>query len=188
MEQLFRDLERLWEIEALLADHEAACQNLEEDVEYEKGELNYAKIQLLSLDSPDFFLRLMPARLEKKKELAQAEVRTHTTALEKAKRELENKRISLAQLQEEYRALLPRREEYEAGKGSFPRNWNSTWSALRVSGLQIEFSSAWRKPEAICVEMPNVEMSNIVTPRRGVICGATENWNFCPKPPRMRRS
>lgn len=120
MEKLFSDLERLLEIESLMPDLENTRRELEEEVAYEKSELNYAKVQLLSLDSPDFFLRLMPARLEKKKELAQAEVRAHTSALENVKRELENKRISLAQLQEEYQTLLPRREEYEAGKGSFP--------------------------------------------------------------------
>lgn len=120
MENLFQDLERLWEIEMLLSEHETACQDLEEDVAYEEDELRYAKVQLISLDSPDFFLRLMPAKLEKKKELAQAEVCAHTTALEKARRELENKRITLAQLKEEYQSLLPRRAEYEAGKGTFP--------------------------------------------------------------------
>lgn len=120
MEKLFRDLERLAELEMLLADHENACQELRKDVEYEKGELKYAKVQLLSLDSPDFFLRLMPARLEKKREIAQAEVRTHTAALEKAKRELDEKQYSLAQMKEEYQALLPRREEYAAGKGTYP--------------------------------------------------------------------
>ena len=120
MEKLFQDLERLAELEMLLADQENACQELQEDVSYETDELRYAKIQLLSLDSPDFFLRLMPARLEKKRELAQAEVRAHTAALEKAKRELEAKRYHLEALKEEYQRLLPRREEYAAGKGTFP--------------------------------------------------------------------
>ena len=120
MDKLFHDLERLLETEMLLADHENTCQELQDAVEYEKGELKYAKVQLLSLESPDFFLRLMPARLEKKREHAQAEVRSHTAALENAKRELENKHISLAMLKEEYQLLLPRREEYAAGKGTFP--------------------------------------------------------------------
>lgn len=120
MQKLFVDLERLLEIEALQIDLENACRDLAEDVDYEKDELRYAKVQLLSLDSPNFFQKLMPAKLEKKRELAQAEVRTHTAALEKAKRELENKRLTLEQLKEEYQALLPRRQEYEAGKGTFP--------------------------------------------------------------------
>lgn len=120
MEKLFSDLERLFEIEMLLDTHENVRQDLSEEVEFEKGELHYAKTQLLSLESPDFFLRLMRTRLKKKKEIAQAEVRSHTTALENAKRELQNKRIIIAQLQEEYQSLLPRRTEYEAGKDSFP--------------------------------------------------------------------
>ena len=120
MEKLFSDLERLLEIEMLLTDHENTCRDLVEDAAYEEGELKYAKVQLMSLDSPDFFLRLMPAKLEKKKELAQAEVRSHTTALEKVKWDLENMRSTIAQLKEEYQFLLPRRTEYEAGKGSFP--------------------------------------------------------------------
>ena len=120
MQKLFQDLERLWEIETLLADLETSGRELKENADYEQDELRYAKIQLLSLESPDFFLRLMPAKLEKKKELAQSEVRSHTAALEKAKRELENNRITIAQLKEEYQALLPRRDAYEAGKGSFP--------------------------------------------------------------------
>lgn len=120
MEKLFQDLERLLEIEALMADCEVSCRELEEEIEYEKDELNYAKVQLLSLDSPDFFLRLMPARLEKKRELAREVVRDHTTALEKAKREMEEKQYSFGALKAEYTALLPRREEYAAGKGTFP--------------------------------------------------------------------
>lgn len=120
MEKLFSDVERLFEIEMLLADHENTCRDLVEDAAYEESELKYAKVQLLSLESPDFFLRLMPAKLEKKKEAAQAEVRSHTAALEKVKRGLENRRITIAQLEEEYQFLLPRRAEYEAGKGSFP--------------------------------------------------------------------
>jgi hypothetical protein len=55
----------------LLTDHENTCRDLVEDAAYEEDELKYAKVQLMSLDSPDFFLRLMPAKLEKKKELAQ---------------------------------------------------------------------------------------------------------------------
>lgn len=120
MEKLFSDLERLLEIESLRSDLENSCRDLAEETAYEEDELRYAKIQLLSLESPDFFLRLMPARLEKKKELALAEVRKHTSALEKAKRDLENKRITLSQLDEEYQALFPRRAEYEAGRGTFP--------------------------------------------------------------------
>lgn len=120
MQKLFADLERLLEIEAIQTDLENACRDLAEDVDYEKDELRYAKVQLLSLDSPNFFQRLMPAKLEKQRELAQAEVRTHTAELEKAKRELENRRITLEQLTEEYQMLLPRRQEYEAGKGTFP--------------------------------------------------------------------
>ena len=84
MDKLFQDLERLFKIEALLSDLENACKESEEAVAFETGQLRYAKVQLLSLESPDFFLRLMPARLEKKKELAQAEVRAHTAALEEA--------------------------------------------------------------------------------------------------------
>lgn len=120
MEKLFQDLERLAEIETLVADLENSCLNLEEDVDYEKDELNYAKIQLLSLDSPNFFLKLMPAKLENQRELARAEVRAHTAALEEARRELEAKRYTLESVKEEYQTLLPRREEYAAGKGSFP--------------------------------------------------------------------
>ena len=120
MEKLFSDLERLLEIETLLADHETACRELESDVDYEKDELRYAKVQLLSLDSPNFFQKLMPAKLENQRELARAKVRSHTAALEEAKWALEAKRYSLAQLKEEYQKLLPRRKEYEAGKGSFP--------------------------------------------------------------------
>lgn len=120
MDKLFHDLERLLELEALIADCEVSCRELEEEIEYEKDELRYAKIQRLSLESPDFFLRLMPARLEKKKELAQTEVRSHTTALEKAKRDLELKNHALGELKKEYEVLLPRREEYAAGRGSFP--------------------------------------------------------------------
>ncbi len=120
MEKLFQDLKRLVEIESLVLNLENACLELEADIDYEKDELRYAKIQLMSLDSPDFFLRLMPARLEKKRELAQADVRVHTAALEEAKRTLEAKRYSLEKLKEEYQALLPRREEYAAGKGTFP--------------------------------------------------------------------
>ena len=120
METLFQDLERLLEIETLTYDHEASCAALEADVAYENDELRYAKVQLLSLDSPNFFLKLMPAKLEKKRELAQAEIRAHTAALEKAKRDLEAKRYALEALEQEYQSLLPRREEYAAGKGSFP--------------------------------------------------------------------
>ena len=120
MEKLFQDLERLLELEAAISKNEADCQVLKEEIGYEEDELRYAKIQLLSLDSPDFFLRLMPARLEKKREAAQALVRSHTIALEEAKRSLEARRYSLEQLQAEYAALLPRREEYAAGKGSYP--------------------------------------------------------------------
>lgn len=120
MEKLFQDLERLVEIEALVADLENTCLNLEEDIDYEKSELNYAKIQLLSLDSPNFFQKLMPAKLENQREQARSQVRAHTAALEQAKRELESKCYSLESLKEEYQTLLPRREEYAAGKGSFP--------------------------------------------------------------------
>jgi hypothetical protein len=122
MDKLFSDLERLLEIEVLQTDLENACLVLAEDVDYEEDELRYAKIQLLSLESPDFFLRLMPARLEKKKELAQAEVRAHTAALEEARRALESRRFTIDTLKEEYQSLLPRREEYAAGAGSFPED------------------------------------------------------------------
>lgn len=120
MEKLFQDLERLLEIEKQMAEYEAFCHGLEADVEYEKGELKYAKIQLLSLESPDFFLRLMPSRLEKKKEQAQAQVHSHSAALENAKRDLEAKRFALESLNQEYQSLLPRREEYAAGQGIYP--------------------------------------------------------------------
>jgi chromosome segregation ATPase len=122
MDKLFQDLERLFEIEALLSDLENACKESQEAVAFETGQLRYAKVQLLSLESPDFFLRLMPARLEKKKELAQAEVRAHTAALEEARRELESRRFTIDTLKEEYQSLLPRREEYAAGAGSFPED------------------------------------------------------------------
>lgn len=148
MEKLFQDLERLWEIETLLADLENTCLELEEDVVYEQDELRYAKIQLLSLDSPDFFLRLMPAKLERKKELAQAEIRAHTAALEKAKRDLENKRITIAQLKEEYQSLLPRRVEYEAGKGTFPEELEQhlvCTAGIRLSDRILFFLKEARK-------------------------------------------
>lgn len=148
MEKSFQDLERLWEIETLLTDYDISCQELEEDVKYEKDELKYAKVQLLSLDSPDFFLRLMPARLEKKRELAQAEVRSHTAALEEAKRALEAERYALESLKEEYQALLPRREEYAAGKGSFPAELERHLvcvKAIQVSGRVLFFLDEARK-------------------------------------------
>ena len=148
MDKLFSDLERLLEIEVLQTDLENACLVLAEDVDYEEDELRYAKIQLLSLESPDFFLRLMPAKLEKKKEAAQAEVRAHTAALENAKRELENKRITLAQLKEEYQTLLPRRAEYEAGKGSFPAELEQHLvcsAGIRLSERTVFFLQEARK-------------------------------------------
>lgn len=120
MEKLFQDLERLLEIEVLTADCEAVCRELEEDIAYEKDELRYAKIQLMSLNSPNFFQKLMPAKLENQREQAASQVRAHTAALEKAQRELEAKRFSLDTLKAEYETLLPRRKEYTAGKGTYP--------------------------------------------------------------------
>ena len=148
MQTLFHDLERLFEIEVLLAEQENAITEFEEDVAFETDELRYAKVQLLSLNSPNFFLRLMPAKLEKKKELAQAEVRAHTTALEKAKLELDNKRITIERLKEEYQVLIPRRTEYEVGKGTYPPELEQhlvCTSGIRLSERIIFFLQEARK-------------------------------------------
>lgn len=148
MEKLFQDLERLWELEVSIPDLENSCMELEEDVAYERDELNYAKIQLLSLDSPNFFLKLMPARLENQRELARAEVRSHTAALEEAKRALEAKRYSLEALKEEYQALLPRREEYTDGKGSYPADLEQhlvCTAGIRLAEKVLFFLEAARK-------------------------------------------
>lgn len=119
MEALFRDLERLVAAENLRPGLEAECKKLKERLPTLQLEVARTKHDVYALEKPSLFTRLL-GKVDKKKEKAWTAYRAAVTARDRILLEYKEKQTVLDTLNQEIQSLLPARECYANGKGSFP--------------------------------------------------------------------
>lgn len=154
MEKLFRNLERLLEIEDTLPGLEQELTALKEKAADAEARATVAKYEVEALEHPGLITRLL-GRVEEKKEMAWTAYRIAAADRDQVRRDLSRKEEHIRTLREEYARLLPARERYSQGVGTFDPKMELHYHCLRGSGAAgrvlryLEDARSWMQQDAI---------------------------------------